>query len=94
ASGWQVCALMMRLLSDTLSQAGIAQLGSPGVEKLRWLKPVYAEDSLSAQITVKDKQRQAQYGELLCQIDVFNQHGDTVMGLRTPILVAYGEDKL
>lgn len=92
ASGWQVCALMMRLLADTLNNEKIVSLGSPGVESLRWLKPVYADDDLNATIKVEEKVKQGEYGELICQIDVFNQDQAAVMTLRTPIMVAYQEE--
>ncbi|WP_299773255.1 MaoC/PaaZ C-terminal domain-containing protein [uncultured Pseudoteredinibacter sp.] len=89
ASGWQVCALMMRLLADTLNDNDIQALGSPGVEQLRWLKPVYADDELSADIKVSGKTEHAEYGDLLCEISVFNQDEKCVMSLSSPIMVAF-----
>ncbi len=89
ASGWQVCALMMRLLADTLNQEKIMALGSPGVEQLRWLKPVFANDQLHADITIEDKIKHQDYGDLLCNISVYNQDDKCVMSLSSPIMVAY-----
>ncbi|GAA6154015.1 MaoC/PaaZ C-terminal domain-containing protein [Pseudoteredinibacter isoporae] len=89
ASGWQVCALMMRLLADTLNQEKIMALGSPGVEQLRWLKPVFADDQLYADITVDSKIKHQEYGDLLCNISVYNQDEKCVMNLSSPIMVAY-----
>ena len=45
ASGWHTCAVMMRLVCDNylLQSEG---LGSPGVEEVRWLKPVRPGDVL------------------------------------------------
>lgn len=89
ASGWQVCALMMRLLADTLNEQKILAMGSPGVEQLRWLKPVFVEDQLRADITITDKKEHPDYGELLCDINVYNQHEKCVMSLTSPIMVAH-----
>ncbi len=91
ASGWQVCALMMRLLADTLNKENILAMGSPGVEQLRWFKPVFANDQLSADITISNKQSHLEYGELECDIKVYNQQEKCVMSLTSPIMVAHAK---
>ena len=51
ASGWHTAALAMRLFADNyLTQ--VASLASPGVDELRWLKPVRPGDTLSMRVTV------------------------------------------
>src|SRR5271157_2818015 len=51
ASGWHTVALAMRLIVDhRLSR--VPNLGSPGVDELRWLKPVRPGDVLSVRLTV------------------------------------------
>lgn len=53
ASGWHTCAMAMRLMADNfLCEA--ASLGSPGLESLKWLKPVYPGDTLRLRHTVLD----------------------------------------
>lgn len=53
ASGWHTCALAMRLMVDNfLCQS--SSLGSPGLESLKWPKPVFADDSLRLRQTVLD----------------------------------------
>lgn len=91
ASGWQVCALMMRLLADTMTRDKISLLGSPGVSSLRWLKPVFAGDALGASITIKSSSElpgQAEYGIIDCMIDVRNQNSASVIVLDTEIMIA------
>jgi acyl dehydratase len=44
ASGWQTCAIGMRLLVEARQSAS---LGSPGIENIRWLKPVRPGDTLT-----------------------------------------------
>ena len=53
ASGWHTCALMMRLLAqEYLSPA--SSLGSPGIDELRWLRPVRPGDQLTLRATVEE----------------------------------------
>src|SRR5215831_16721213 len=50
ASGWHTCALAMRLMADGFVLAS-ASMGSPGVEEVRWLRPVRPGDSLTVRST-------------------------------------------
>jgi acyl dehydratase len=90
ASGWQVCALMMRLLADTLERDHIPSRGSPGVNSLRWLRPVFAGDTLHASITTTAL-HQAQHandpGLVDVAIDVLNQNDQSVIVLETQLLI-------
>ena len=45
ASGWHTCAMAMRLMvTNFLHEA--ASLGSPGLENVKWMKPVLPGDTL------------------------------------------------
>ena len=46
ASGWHTCAMVMSMIVENLKNNKQAGLGSPGVDELRWLKPVYPGDTL------------------------------------------------
>src|SRR5215211_2365144 len=46
ASGWHTAAAYMRLLVDAI-MGEAASIGSPGIDHLRWLKPVRPDDTLS-----------------------------------------------
>jgi acyl dehydratase len=52
ASGWHTCAMMMRLLVDGLAIRA-ASMGSPGIEEVRWMKPVRPGDVLRMRGEVK-----------------------------------------
>jgi acyl dehydratase len=54
ASGWHTCAMMMRMLVDGLL-GQTAGLGSPGMEEVRWKRPIRPGDVLSARYTVQEK---------------------------------------
>ncbi len=53
ASGWHTCSMLIRLSCDAfLSRSAV--LGSRGMDEVKWLKPVYAGDSLTGEFTVTD----------------------------------------
>jgi len=73
-------AVIARHVVDT-EQAG---LGSPGVDELRWLKPVYPGDVLRAESEVIDKtpsKSRPEMGSYRARTTVFNQHDEPVMTL-------------
>ncbi len=81
ASGWHTCAMAMRLMVDNfLSQA--AALGSPGLESLKWTKPVYPGDVLSLRHRVLDRRPMASrpsVGLVRTVWEMHNQHGEQVL---------------
>ena len=81
ASGWHTVALVMRMMCDSyLNQS--ASLGSPGVDNVRWLKPVRPGDTIRAQRTVVEaraSQSRPDMGLVKSRWEVFNQHGELVM---------------
>jgi acyl dehydratase len=50
ASGWHTCAMAMRLMSDGYIDRALA-MGSPGIDELKWLKPVRPGDTLHMERT-------------------------------------------
>ena len=51
ASGWHTVCVFMRLFVDGLLNRAAA-MGSPGVDELRWLRPVRPGDTLAARLEV------------------------------------------
>jgi acyl dehydratase len=81
ASGWHTCALAMRMMCDDYL-LDAASLGSPGIDNLRWLRPVFPGDTLSVRLTVLDARPMAsrpQVGLVQSRWEVRNQQGDTVL---------------
>lgn len=81
ASGWHTCALMMRLLYDGLIKRA-ASMGSPGIDNIRWLKPVRPGDTLRAQMTIMETRASASKpdrGLIKSNWEVFNQNDELVM---------------
>ncbi|MCH8684684.1 MaoC family dehydratase [Pedomonas mirosovicensis] len=52
ASGWHTCAMTMRMLTERMKETGELGHGSPGVEQIRWLRPVVPGDVLSVRVKV------------------------------------------
>jgi acyl dehydratase len=81
ASGWHTAALAMRLFADNyLTQ--VASLASPGVDELRWLKPVRPGDTLSMRVTVLKaaaSKSKPDRGAVTSLVEVFNQVDEAVM---------------
>jgi acyl dehydratase len=85
ASGWFTGAVFMRMFVDELL-SDAASHGSPGVEELRWLKPVRGGDQLTGRVTVLDtweSTKRPDRGTVVCQSELINQDGDVVMSLRS-----------
>jgi acyl dehydratase len=88
ASGWQTASLTMRMLADhAVSRHG---LGSPGLDELRWFKPVRPGDTLSVRVTVLETRRSASKpdrGIVTQRTEALNQAGEVVMLWRGTIFV-------
>ncbi|MEZ5786131.1 MAG: MaoC family dehydratase [Xanthobacteraceae bacterium] len=90
ASGWHTAAMLMRLYADNyLSKC--ASLASPGLDELRWRKPVRPGDALSIRVRVLAAERsrsKPDRGLVRTGIEVFNQNGEVVMSLQAMNLIA------
>ena len=76
ASGWHTCAMVMRMMVDNLNERKQAGLGSPGLDELRWLKPVYPGDTLRVETEVLDKtpsRSRPEMGSFRSAARVYNQ---------------------
>jgi acyl dehydratase len=83
ASGWQTCAIAMRLAVNGALQ-GSESFGSPGLEYLKWLQPVRPGDALRLRADVLDvrrSERQPTVGILKWRWQLFNQRDAAVLDL-------------
>ena len=90
ASGWLTAGLMMRLYVDHYL-THVASLASPGLDELRWLKPVHAGDRLSLRVTVLKavpSRSKPDRGAVTSLIEVFNQADELVMSLKPVNIIA------
>ena len=80
ASGWHTCSMMMRMVVDGM-MATSSSMGSPGVDKVRWLLPVRAGDTLSVSYlttALKASASKPDRGVVWSTWRATNQHGELV----------------
>ena len=83
ASGWHTCAMAMRMMCDGYLLRA-ASLGSPGIDKLKWHRPVYPGDTLSVRFTVLEARpmnSRPDVGLVRSLSEVLNQHGEVVQSM-------------
>jgi len=81
ASGWLTGSVLMRIFYDGYLK-DTAGLGSPGIDELRWLKPVRPGDTLTVRLTVLEtvaSRSKPDRGIIRSLMEVLNQHGEIVM---------------
>jgi acyl dehydratase len=90
ASGWHTAAMMMRLVVDHfLPQT--ASLGSPGIDELRWLRPVRPGDVLRVRVSVIEATRsrsKPDRGIVHTVMEVMNQNGEVALSLKAMNIIA------
>lgn len=82
ASGWHSCAICMAMMVEQFTALGHAGLGSPGIDELRFLKPVYPGDVLHVETEVLEKKRsrsKPEMGSYRSRIELINQLGEVVV---------------
>ncbi len=80
SSGWMTCSIIMRLLVQSMGDRSTS-MGSPGVDEVRWIKPVYAGDTLTAVLKILEKRPSSSKpdrGVVLTQWVGSNQKGEVV----------------
>ena len=90
ASGWHTAAMTMRVIVDALTKVPQAGLGSPGVDELRWLRPVYPGDTLTVRGEIIEKtpsRSKPGLGTIRTKTTVTNQDGVDVMQYSSIVLM-------
>jgi acyl dehydratase len=90
ASGWHTCAMVMGVIARKVVETEQAGLGSPGIDELRWLKPVYPGDTLHVSSTIVDvrpSRSKPEIGSIRSATTVTNQDGVTVLTFTSIVLM-------
>ena len=84
ASGWQTCALVMgELVKNFFSPS--SSLGSPGIDELKWLKPVRPGDILTVRVTIletKLSRSKPERGLVRTLVEALNQQQEKVVSFK------------
>ena len=81
ASGWHSCALLMRLAAEAFF-LDTTSMGSPGVEEVKWLRPVRPGDTLRLRWTItetKQSRSRPEMGLVKFRFELLNQRGEPVL---------------
>jgi acyl dehydratase len=90
ASGWHTCAMVMGVIARHVVETEQAGLGSPGIDELRWLKPVYPGDTLDVRSTiveVRPSRSRPDIGSFRSATIVTNQDGVPVLTFTSIVLM-------
>jgi acyl dehydratase len=88
ASGWHTCAMFMRMLCDAFLLDSTCQ-GAPGVDQVKWKKPVLAGDTLRGNLVVLAKRlskSKPQLGFVTMRSELVNQRGEGVFELENSVM--------
>lgn len=91
ARGWHTCAMTMAMLVENMKNNRQAGLGSPGLDYLRWIKPVFPGDVLTCESEVLEKRRsksRPEMGLFKTRNRALNQHGDIVLEMVSNGMIA------
>ena len=79
ASGWQTLMIAFTLILDT-QKISKCSMGSPGLDKVNWIKPVRPNDTIHCIVTVRSsrKSKSKPFGVTTILVEVFNQEKELV----------------
>ena len=90
ASGWHTCAMVMAVIARHVVDEEQAGLGSPGIDELRWLKPVYPGDTLHVRGEIIEKtpsRSRPGMGSFRTRTTVTNQDDVSVLTMISIVLI-------
>jgi len=90
ASGWHTCAMTMAVIARHVVDDEQAGLGSPGIDELRWRRPVYPRDTLHVRGTIVEKtpsRSKPHMGSFRTEMIVTNQDDQAVMTFTSIVLI-------
>lgn len=88
ASGWHTCSVLMGLCGRNML-SGSTSMGSPGIDEIRWTKPVRPGDTIHLFISVLDKRVSASRpdrGIVSFLWEGVNQAGETAVTVRSKVI--------
>ena len=90
ASGWHTCAMTMAVVARRVVDQEQAGLGSPGIDELRWRRPVYPGDTLHVRGKIVEKRpsrSRPKIGSFRSEMTVTNQDDQAVMTFTSIVLI-------
>ena len=91
ASGWHSCAMTMAVMARHVVDQEQASLGSPGIDELRWLKPVHPGDTLNVSgriVELRPSRSKPELGSFRSEVTVTNQDDVAVLRFTSIVLIS------
>jgi len=88
ASGWHTCCIFMRMLCDGFLLDSTSE-GSPGIDQIKWKRPVLAGDRLNGRTTVlsrRESRSRPSIGLVSFRSELLNQRGEQVFELENTVM--------
>jgi acyl dehydratase len=89
ASGWYTCCVLMRMCAEAFVLKS-SSMGAPGVDEVKWLKPVRPDQELRLRATVLDvraSNSRPQMGFVRFLFELFDSEGEPVLTLTTSLMM-------
>ena len=89
ASGWHTCSLYMKMLCDSFIK-NLASLGSPGMNEIRWIKPLFPNQNITGKVTIISKtpsRSKPNIGSIITNSEVYNNKKEIIMTLQSISIV-------
>ena len=89
ASGWHSASICMRMVVDAVLHDS-ASMGSPGLDKLRWVKPLHAGRTVRAIVRVLEKkpsETRPDRGRVKVTFELFEDGGELLMDFTATVLM-------
>jgi acyl dehydratase len=89
ASGWHSCCLLMRMIADGFVNQ-TSSMGAPGVEEVRWLRPLRPGTQVRVRTTVLDKRAsnsRPEIGFVRCRAEMIDERDEVITALTSPLMI-------
>lgn len=89
-SGWHTSSILMRLICDAFFLR-VETVGSAGIDEMKWLKPVYANDTLSGQLTITAVRRSISKADRMIvnfEAELWDQNRTPKASMRSMVFIA------
>jgi acyl dehydratase len=89
ASGWHSCCLLMRLIADGFVNHTYS-MGAPGIDEVRWLKPLRPNTEVRVRTTVLEtraSRSRPDFGFVMCLHEMLDERDTVLTTLTCPLMV-------
>jgi acyl dehydratase len=89
ASGWHSCCLLMRMVADELVNKA-SSMGAPGVDEVRWLKPLRPGTQVRVRTTVLETRAsnsRPEVGFVRCLFEMIDERDAVLTTFTSPLML-------